>query len=135
MIVTEKKENFCLWHHRVKLLTRLRLQFIHLKKHKFRPNFGDTVSPMFGCNAEIEDTEHFFLRCHFHSMLRFELFHDIAEVDLDFTKLDTKEQVNILLYGYPSNKSNVLNQDIIKFVVNFLKESGRFDKSLISFNQ
>ena len=90
---------------------------------------------MFGCDAEIEDTEHFFLRCHFHSILRLELFHDIAEVDLDFTKLDTKEQVNILLYGYPSNKSNVLNQDIIKFVINFLKESGRFHKSLISFNQ
>ena len=90
---------------------------------------------MFGCNAEIEDTEHFLLRCHFYSIQRFELFHDIAEVDLDFTKLDTKEQVNILLYGYPSNKSNVFNQDIIQFVINFLKESGRFDKSLISFNQ
>ena len=90
---------------------------------------------MFGCNAEIEDTEHFLLRCHFYSIQRFELFHDIAEVDLDFTKLDTKEQVNILLYGYPSNKSNVLNQDIIQFVINFLKESGRFDKSIISFNQ
>ena len=90
---------------------------------------------MFGCNAEIEDTEHFLLRCHFYSIQRFELFHDIAEVDLDFTKLDTKEQVNILLYGYPSNKSNVFNQDISKFVINFLKESGRFNKSLISFNQ
>ena len=90
---------------------------------------------MFECNAEIEDTQHFLLRCHFCSVQRFELFHNIAEVDLDFTKLDTKEQVNILLYGYPSKKSNVLSQDVIKFVINFLKESGRFDKLLIGFNQ
>ena len=33
------------------------------------------------------------------------------------------------------NKSNALNQDIIKFVINFLKKSGCSDKPLISFNQ
>ena len=48
-------------------------------------------------------------------------------------QLDTKEQVNFLLYGYPPNKPNALNQDIIKFVINFLKKSGRFDEPLISF--
>ena len=52
-----------------------------------------------------------------------------------FTQLDTKEQVNILLYDYPPSKSNALNQDITKFVINFLKKSGRFDKPLISLNQ
>ena len=61
-----------------------------------------------------------------------ELFNNINKVDPSFTQLDTKEQVNILLYGYPPNKSNVLNQDIIKFVINFLKKSSHFDKPLIS---
>ena len=56
------------------------------------------------------------------------------KVNLFFTQLDTNEQVNILLYGYPTNKSNVLNQDIIKFVINFSKKSDCFDKPLISFN-
>ena len=72
------------------------------------------------CNAETEDTEQFLLRCHFYSIQRFELFNNINKVDPSFTQLDTKEQVNILLYGYPLNKSNALNQDIIKFVINFL---------------
>ena len=120
----------------VKLLTRLRLQFSHLKEHKFRHGFRDTVSHMNGINAEIEDTEHFLLRCHFYSIQRFELFNNINKVDPSFTQLDTKEQVSILLHGYPPNKSIALNQDIInKFVVNFLKKSGCFDKPLISFNQ
>ena len=138
MIVTDDKESSvfsvcdpCV----VKLLTHLRLQFSHLKEHKFRHGFGDTASPMCGCNAEIEDTEHFLLRCHFYSIQRFELFNNINKVDPSFTQLDPKEQVNILLYSYPPIKSNALNQDIIKFVINFLKKSGRFDKPLISFNQ
>ena len=60
---------------------------------------------MCGCNAEIEDTEQFLLRCHFYY---------INKVDPSFAQLDTKEQVNILLYSYPPNKSNGLNQDVIK---------------------
>ena len=76
-------------------LTRLRLQFSHLNKHKFRHGFGDTVSPMCGCNAKIEDTGQFLLRCYFYSIQRFELFNNINKVDPSFTQLDTKEQVNI----------------------------------------
>ena len=90
---------------------------------------------MCGCNVEIEDTEHFLLRFHFYSIQRFEIFNKINKVDASFTQLDTKEQVNILLYSYPPNKCNTLNYDIIKFVINFLKTPGRFDKPLICFNK
>ena len=34
-------------------------------KRKFRHGLGDIVSPACGCNAEIEDTEHFLLSCKF----------------------------------------------------------------------
>ena len=68
MIVTENSLFFIYDPYGVKLITRLRLQFSHLKDHKFRHGFGDTVSPMYGCNAEIEDIEHFLLRCHFYSI-------------------------------------------------------------------
>ena len=49
----------------VKLLTRLRLKFSHLNKHKFRHNFKDIVVAMCDCGTETETTEHFFLRCPF----------------------------------------------------------------------
>ena len=142
MIVTEKKKKnkksplFIVYDPLgVKLLTRLRLQFSHLNKHKFRHGFGDTVRTMCGCNAEIEDTEHFLLRCHFYSTQRFDFFNNINKVELSFTRLGTKEHAHILLHGYPPNKSNNLNQDIIKCVINFLKKSGPFDKPLFSFDQ
>ena len=123
MTVTPKKENslflFIIPLY-TRLFTRLRLQFSHLNKHKFRYVFGDAIRSMCGCNSEIENTEHFLLRCNFYSAQRFEFFNDIDKVDLSFIQLRTKEQANNFLYGYPRNKSNTLNQDIIKFVTNFL---------------
>ena len=67
---------------------------------------------MCGCNAEIEDAEHSYLRCHFYSIQRFKFFNNVIKIDLSFTQLDIKEQVNILLCGYPPNKSNALNQNL-----------------------
>ena len=45
----------------VKLLSQHRLDFSHLKKHKFRHNFKDCLSPMCGWRLEIESTQYFFL--------------------------------------------------------------------------
>ena len=111
------------------------ITFNHLNKRNFGHGFGDTVNSMCGCNVEIVDTEHFLLCCHFYSILWFEPFNNINKVDPSFIQLYNKEQVCILLYGYPSNKSNVWNQDIIRFVISFPKKSGRFDKPFISLNR
>ena len=70
MIVTGKFP-FSVYDPLVKLLTRLRLQFSHLNEHRFIQGFYDTVSPMCGCDAEVEDTEHFLLHCFFYSIQRF----------------------------------------------------------------
>ena len=69
MIAAERKENslfsvydlFC-----VKFLTRLRLQLCHLNEHNIRHCFGDTVSPTYECNTEIEALALVFL---FHSKI------------------------------------------------------------------
>ena len=47
----------------IKLLTRLRLNFSHLNKHKFRPHFPDTINPMCSCGSEPENATHFILLC------------------------------------------------------------------------
>ena len=60
-----------------------------------------------GCNAETEDTEHFLL-C---------------------------KSIFCCRVEYLPNKSDGLNQDIIRFVITFVKKPGRFDKLLIIFSQ
>ena len=44
----------------VKYLARLRIGFSHLKQHKFKDNFQDSVDPMCSCSSGIETTIHFF---------------------------------------------------------------------------
>ena len=58
MIVTQKKENvlFSLFDFLCVKLFRC-LKFSRLNKHKFRHYFSDRVSPVCGCNFEIEDAE------------------------------------------------------------------------------
>ena len=48
----------------LKLLTRLRLGLSHLREHKFRHNFNDTIDPFCLCGTNsFETSEHFFLHC------------------------------------------------------------------------
>ena len=90
---------------------------------------------MSSCNTEIKSNEHFLLCFNFYSSQRLELFNKLNRINSSVFKLSAKDQVNILLYGYLSKNPIPLNEDIIKLVINFLIESGRFDRHLISFNQ
>ena len=47
----------------VKYLTRLPIRFSHLNEHKFRHGFLDALNPLCNCSLDVEDSEHFFLRC------------------------------------------------------------------------
>ena len=118
----------------MKLLSRLRLQFTHLKEHNFRHGFNDTVNPLRPCGTDVETTEHFLLRCHCFSTQRSELLNYLYRLDPSFSKLNTKEQVAYLLYGSRSSSSS-LNKEVVKLVIKFLKSTGRFNEPLIFFDQ
>ena len=51
----------------LKLLTRLRVNLSHLRQHKFRHNFLDTLNPLCSCSLEVESTSHYLLRCSFYA--------------------------------------------------------------------
>ena len=65
----------------IKLLTRLRLNFSHLNKHKFRHNFLETLNPMCSCGSEPEITAKFLLRCQNHIMNRSKLIKNLYNLD------------------------------------------------------
>ena len=65
----------------LKLLTRLRLNLSHLREHKFRHNFQDTLNPLCSCkNLETETTGHYFLRCDFYTNTRTTLLENLVEI-------------------------------------------------------
>ena len=87
-----------------KLLSRSRLQFSHLKEHKFRYGFNDTVNPMHPCGTEAETNEHFLLRFHCFSSQRSELFDNFYNLDPSFSKLNNKEKVLLISHLYLTNE-------------------------------
>ena len=113
----------------IKLLTRLRLDFSHLREHKFRHNFRDTLNPMCECSLEPENTSHFLLHCHNYDIIRLTLMSNLNRIDSSLSFLNDTNLVRVLLFG--DKKYDLLtNQKILKVTIDFLKESGRFEEAL-----
>ena len=71
------------------LLTRLRVGFSHLKEHKFRHNFSDSVDPFCNCrDNSIENTEHFLLQCSNYSNERLLMLDGLRDFDINLIPLN-----------------------------------------------
>ena len=90
---------------------------------------------MCACGSEAETTEYFLLRCHLYSPQRLELFENLGKVDSSFLNLNVKGKVSFLLYGSQSAPSKSSYHEILKFVINYIKETGHFDRPLFCPNQ
>ena len=83
----------------IKLPTTLWLGFSHLREHKFRYNFVDTLNPLCPCSIEPETIMHFFLRCHFYHVTWANLMSDLLNIDNSLPTKNDEKLLDILLYG------------------------------------
>ena len=114
----------------LKLLTRLRVNFSHLREHKFRHNFRDTLNPLCSCGLEVESTIHYLLRCPFFSSERKSFLDEVSAIIGGISHLPDQKLVNILLYGkdYLTIKQN---SSLLSLTIAYLKLTGRFDIPLL----
>ena len=109
----------------LKLLKSLRVNLSHLREHKFRHNFLNTLNPLCSCSLEIESTTHYLLHCPFYTHLRRTLLDNILELIDDISNFSDDKLTNLLLYG--DSVLNVeVNASILKNTIIFLKVSERF---------
>ena len=95
-------------HQGIILLTRLTVGFSHLREHKFRHEFLDTIDPICSCRINaIETTKHYLLQCSNYSNNRFILFDDLRNLNVIIFPFNPTTLRRILLYGNP-----VLDNDI-----------------------
>ena len=78
----------------LKLLTRLRLGLSHLREHKFRHSFQDTLNPL--CS---EFSSHFLLYCSFYNQQRITLMNILKSIDPKIVAFDKDKLLQLLLYG------------------------------------
>ena len=115
--------------HGVRILNRLGLGFRHLKEHKFRHNFADTLNPLCSCSLETEDTEHYFLRCQNNISFRTTLMNDLNNINTAIASLNPNDLLRVNFYEDKSFKKET-NCKILTATINFIKDTQRFEKSL-----
>ena len=112
------------------LLTRLRVGLSHLREHKFKHSFNDTINPLCPCNMEIESTSHFFLHCLNFVTQRLDLMNELIALKPNLQNLDEKSLTNILLFGSKGFDLE-LNSKILKLSINFILCTKRFEQPLL----
>ena len=113
----------------IKLIARLRFGLIHLREHKFKHSFQDTINPLCNCVQDIESAAHFFLHCPFFFNERRTLRGTKRSLDsklLDCTDCDPRQT---LLFGNISQTSSN-NFKIINASIDYILSSQRFDEPL-----
>ena len=114
----------------IKLLTRLRLGLSHLREHKFKPGFLDSLNPICSCGQNIETSTHFLLHCSNYSNERLTFLNIIRNIDSNNLSKNDLKVTETLLYG-GSSYDDTKNTLIMNATMEFLFTSQRFDVPLV----
>ena len=113
----------------IKLITRLRPGLSHLREHKFKRSFQDTINPLCDCGQDIESSIHFFLHCTFFINEKRNLLTTIRSLDSKLLDCTDYDLTKTLLFDNTSQTSSN-NFKIINALINYILSSKRFDESL-----
>ena len=75
----------------IKFITGLRLGLSHLREHKFKHSFQDSLNPFCSRGLDIESTAHFLLHCPTHITERRTLLSTIENIDNNLLNLSDKK--------------------------------------------
>ena len=90
----------------VKLITRLRLGLSHLREHKFKHNFQDSINPLCNCGHDIESTTHYPIHCPLFVNERRTFFNTLSSLDCTLSDNTDSSLTQTLLFGNTSFKLN-----------------------------
>ena len=113
----------------LKFVTRLRLGLSHLREHKFKYSFQDTINLLCSCGIDIESTEHFLLHCPKFVNERRILLSTIGNINYKLLENTDSNLTQTLLFG------NTLfditdNNKILNAIINFILLTIRFHEPL-----
>ena len=115
----------------IKYITRIRLGLSHLREHKFKHSFQDSINPICNCGNDVESAIHFYLHCPLYSNERCTLLNSLSKIDHNKLLNSTDTSLTqILLFGNSSFTTND-NTKIINLTIDFVLSIKRFDGPLL----
>ena len=88
-------------------LTRFPVGLNHLREHKFKHSFLDTLNPICICSFDVETLYHFFLHCPKFANERQNLLLKIERIFPDIFKKTDASVTSLLHYDNPSFRLNL----------------------------
>ena len=113
----------------IKFITRLRLGLSHLREHKFKRSFQNSLNLFRSCGLDNESTAHFLLHCPKYINERRTLLSTIENIDNNL--LDLREPVSIRTLLFSSNSFDTdANTNVLNATIEYILSTKRFDEPL-----
>ena len=113
----------------IKFLTRLRLGLSHLREHKFKHSFQDSLNSLCKCGADVESTTLFLLHCLICNNDRYSLLSTIRNIVCKLLEITDSSFTQTLLYANPS--FNIITDSLIlNATIDFILSTKRFEEAL-----
>ena len=113
----------------IKYLTRLRLGLSHLREHKFKHSFQDTLNSFCSCGLDVETNTHFFLYCPLFTNQRRTLLSTVNDIDSSLTNTNDSILTYILLFGKASLDTST-NTLLLNATMNYIISTNIFEGSI-----
>ena len=104
----------------VKLLTRSRLGLSHLRDHKFKYSFRDSLNPICNCGTDVKTTTHYLFHCPLFSDQRLIFIRNILNIDNNILNLNDSRFSEVLLLGnssFNNSESTFILNKTIEYIV------------------
>ena len=119
----------CENHRGIKLITRLRVGPSHLREHKFKHSFQDTLNPICSCGFDVESTSHYSLHFPMYNDKRYTLLSTIKSIDCRLLDVTETILIKTILFGNCSVDAQT-NTQILNVTIEYIFTTKRFDESL-----
>ena len=106
-------------------LLRLRLSLSHLREHKLKHSFQDSLNPICSRRNDIETSGHFLLHCPNFLKERSTFLNIIGSIDRNILTRSDSQATKTLLYG-DSNSNIITNTLFLNATIDFLIATKRF---------
>ena len=126
---TPKSVFNCENHRGIKLITRLRVDFSHLREHKFKHSFQDTLNPICSCGFDVESSSHYILHSPMYNDDRHTFLSTIKNNDCALLDVTETVLIKTLLFGNCSVDAHI-NTQALNTATEYILTAKRFDESL-----
>ena len=111
-------------------LTRLRVGLSHLREHKFRHNFRNSLNPICNCSNSTESNNHYLLYCSNFKNERQTLLQNVRNVNPSLLSMNEDALTHLSLYGDNTLTDNT-NTFLLNSVIEYITSTKRFNNPLI----